>query len=55
MSLVKVISHVQKAQKLSFVLLIEEDIVGLAAFLASNDSDYITGQSVMVDGGMVLL
>ena len=32
-----------------------QDIVGLAAFLASNDSDYITGQSIMVDGGMVLL
>ena len=31
-----------------------EDIVGLAAFLASGDSDYITGQSIMVDGGMVL-
>ena len=32
-----------------------EDIVGLAAFLASDDSNYITGQSIMVDGGMVLL
>ena len=31
-----------------------DDIVGLAAFLASDDSDYITGQSIMVDGGMVL-
>ena len=31
-----------------------KDIVGLAAFLASSDSDYITGQSIMVDGGMVL-
>jgi meso-butanediol dehydrogenase/(S,S)-butanediol dehydrogenase/diacetyl reductase len=31
-----------------------DDIVGLAAFLASGDSDYITGQSIMVDGGMVL-
>jgi meso-butanediol dehydrogenase/(S,S)-butanediol dehydrogenase/diacetyl reductase len=32
-----------------------QDIVGLAAFLASDDSNYITGQSIMVDGGMVLL
>jgi len=32
-----------------------EDIAGLAVFLASADSDYITGQTVMVDGGMVLL
>lgn len=31
-----------------------EDIAGPAAFLASADSDYITGQSLMVDGGMVL-
>jgi meso-butanediol dehydrogenase/(S,S)-butanediol dehydrogenase/diacetyl reductase len=30
------------------------DIVGLAAFLASGDADYITGQSIQVDGGMVL-
>jgi len=32
-----------------------EDVAGLAAFLASRDSDYITGQTIMVDGGMVLL
>ena len=32
-----------------------EDIVGLAAFLAADDSNYITGQSIMVDGGMVML
>jgi meso-butanediol dehydrogenase / (S,S)-butanediol dehydrogenase / diacetyl reductase len=31
-----------------------EDIAGLATFLASPDSDYITGQSIQVDGGMVL-
>jgi meso-butanediol dehydrogenase/(S,S)-butanediol dehydrogenase/diacetyl reductase len=31
-----------------------EDVAGLAAFLASPDSDYITGQTVQVDGGMVL-
>jgi meso-butanediol dehydrogenase/(S,S)-butanediol dehydrogenase/diacetyl reductase len=31
-----------------------DDIVGLAAFLASSDSDYITGQVFTVDGGMVL-
>jgi meso-butanediol dehydrogenase/(S,S)-butanediol dehydrogenase/diacetyl reductase len=32
-----------------------EDVVGTALFLASKDSDYITGQVVMVDGGMVLV
>jgi meso-butanediol dehydrogenase/(S,S)-butanediol dehydrogenase/diacetyl reductase len=31
-----------------------EDVAGLAAFLASPDSDYMTGQTVQVDGGMVL-
>ena len=31
-----------------------EDCAGIAAFLASPDSDYMTGQSVQVDGGMVL-
>ena len=32
-----------------------EDIVGTALYLASADSDYMTGQVVMVDGGMVLV
>ncbi|MBP2233035.1 meso-butanediol dehydrogenase/(S,S)-butanediol dehydrogenase/diacetyl reductase [Azospirillum agricola] len=30
-----------------------EDLVGVARFLASSDSDFMTGQSLMVDGGMV--
>lgn len=30
-----------------------EDIVGLVSFLASEDSDFITGQSILVDGGLV--
>jgi len=32
-----------------------QDIVGTALFLASSDSDYLTGQVIMVDGGMVLV
>jgi meso-butanediol dehydrogenase / (S,S)-butanediol dehydrogenase / diacetyl reductase len=32
-----------------------EDIVGTALYLASSDSDYLTGQLIMVDGGMVLV
>ena len=31
------------------------DLAGVAAFLASADSDYITGQVIMSDGGMVLV
>lgn len=31
------------------------DIAGTAAFLASPDADYMTGQVVMIDGGMVLV
>jgi 3-oxoacyl-[acyl-carrier protein] reductase len=29
-----------------------EDVAGIAAFLASGDADYITGQVIAVDGGM---
>lgn len=32
-----------------------KDIAGVTTFLASEASDYITGQSIMVDGGMVLI
>ncbi len=31
-----------------------EDVVGTAAFLASSESDYMTGQLLMIDGGMVI-
>jgi meso-butanediol dehydrogenase / (S,S)-butanediol dehydrogenase / diacetyl reductase len=31
------------------------DIAGTAAFLASSDSDYMTGQIVAIDGGMILV
>jgi meso-butanediol dehydrogenase/(S,S)-butanediol dehydrogenase/diacetyl reductase len=32
-----------------------EDIAGTAVFLASSDSDYMTGQIIMIDGGMVFV
>jgi len=32
-----------------------EDLVGTAIFLASADSDFITGQSIVVDGGDVMV
>ena len=31
-----------------------EDIVGTAVYLAAPDSDYMTGQLLMIDGGMVM-
>lgn len=31
-----------------------EDVVGTAAFLASPESDYMTGQLLMIDGGMIM-
>ncbi len=33
----------------------EQDIGRVAVFLASSDSDYITGQTFMVDGGSIIL
>ncbi|MCY1459766.1 acetoin reductase [compost metagenome] len=32
-----------------------EDVVGVTRFLASDGASYITGQTIMVDGGMVLI
>jgi len=29
-----------------------QDLVGTVIFLASDDSDFMTGQSIVVDGGM---
>jgi meso-butanediol dehydrogenase/(S,S)-butanediol dehydrogenase/diacetyl reductase len=31
-----------------------EDVAGVVSFLASRDSDYMTGQAVIVDGGLVM-
>jgi meso-butanediol dehydrogenase / (S,S)-butanediol dehydrogenase / diacetyl reductase len=31
-----------------------DDVKGTAAFLASDESDYMTGQLIMIDGGMIM-
>ena len=31
-----------------------DDVAGVVAFLASRDSDYMTGQAIVVDGGLVV-
>ena len=31
-----------------------EDVAGLVTFLASKDADYITGQTINVDGGLIM-
>ena len=31
----------------------EKDVAGVVAFLASRDSDYMTGQAIVVDGGLI--
>ena len=32
-----------------------QDIIGTTTFLAAPESDYMTGQIVMIDGGMTLV
>jgi NAD(P)-dependent dehydrogenase (short-subunit alcohol dehydrogenase family) len=32
-----------------------EDLVGLVSFLASEDAGFMTGQTLMVDGGLIRL
>jgi meso-butanediol dehydrogenase/(S,S)-butanediol dehydrogenase/diacetyl reductase len=31
-----------------------EDVAGVVTFLASRDSDYMTGQAINVDGGLIM-
>jgi 3-oxoacyl-[acyl-carrier protein] reductase len=35
-------------------LQLPEDIVGAMAFFASSDSDFVTGQTLVVDGGSAM-
>jgi len=46
--------HLAKTMILMKKLSTPEDVQGTAAFLASNESDYMTGQLIMIDGGMIM-
>ena len=32
----------------------EKDVIGMTLFLASDESSYITGQNILIDGGFSL-
>jgi NAD(P)-dependent dehydrogenase (short-subunit alcohol dehydrogenase family) len=32
---------------------VPEDVAGTVSFLASGDSDYMTGQTIVIDGGII--
>ncbi|QIN77478.1 glucose 1-dehydrogenase [Rubrobacter marinus] len=48
-----------KAQRIKQVPLgragVPEDVAGTVAFLASDDADYITGECILISGGLVML
>lgn len=46
--------HLAKTMILMKKLSTPDDVVGTAAFLCSDESDYMTGQMLMIDGGIVM-
>ena len=46
--------NTRKGQALSERNEVADDLAGPALFLASSDSDFVTGQSLLVDGGFDL-
>ena len=39
----------------AFLVQTPDDVAGLVSYLAGPDSDYMTGQAVIVDGGIVMV
>ncbi|SDE21192.1 SDR family NAD(P)-dependent oxidoreductase [Limimaricola pyoseonensis] len=46
--------HLAKTMILMKQLSTPDDVKGTAAFLCSDESDYMTGQLIMIDGGMIM-
>ncbi|MDQ0317813.1 SDR family NAD(P)-dependent oxidoreductase [Amorphus orientalis] len=46
--------HLAQTMILMKELSTPDDVKGTAAFLASDESDYMTGQLIMIDGGMIM-
>ncbi|MFC3854244.1 SDR family NAD(P)-dependent oxidoreductase [Salinispirillum marinum] len=46
--------HLAKTMILMKKLSTPDDVTGTASFLCSDDSDYMTGQLIMIDGGIVM-
>jgi len=46
--------HLAKTMILMKKLSTPDDVVGTAAFLCSDESDYMTGQLLMIDGGIIM-
>ena len=46
--------HLAKTMILMKKLSTPDDVKGTAAFLCSDESDYMTGQLIMIDGGMIM-
>lgn len=48
------LDHLRQTMILMKKLSTPDDVKGTAAFLCSDESDYMTGQLIMIDGGMVM-
>ena len=47
-------NHIAETMILMKKISTPDDVKGTAAFLCSNESDYMTGQLIMIDGGMIM-